>query len=630
MELLWLVPALPLLGFALLTLARRLVRGVAALIGVGSIGLSMLVTLWIAYSFLVSPPQSGAASDTVWSWIALGDFRVSVAFYLDSFSLVMILVITIVGFFIHLYSAGYMEGDDGFARFFAYMNLFTASMLILVLADNLLLLLVGWEGVGLCSYLLIGFWYRDPANARAAVKAFVVTRTGDAAMLVGFLLLFTSLGTLNIQDLLSKAVSQWPSGSGIAIAAAALILAGALGKSAQLPLQTWLPDAMAGPTPVSALIHAATMVTAGVYLVARTHAIFALAPPVQLAVGIIGVATLLIAGFSAITQRDIKRVLAYSTMSQIGYMFLALGVGAWGAALFHFVTHAFFKSLLFLAAGSVILAMHHEQDLLKMGGLWKRAPVAFWTFLVGALAMAAVPPLISGFSSKDWILSWVWSSPAGGPVLYVLALLGVLLTATYTARLVTLAFFGRERDVPEHVHPGGALIAVPLIVLAVPALFLGLIQTPRSLGGVNLFASFVQGVLPEPGAEGPPSTELLLMAVSTLVALAGLVLGWALGVSQARAHLARREAEPAGSPLHRFLLSGWGFDWLYDRAIVGPYRWLARINQSDVADWIARGFAALSRLLNRLLSLAQTGRLRWYATALGIGAVAIVAMVVFL
>ena len=341
-----LLPALPLLGFVILYLtAGRLPKRAIEAIGVGSVGISAVLALLIAADFLRG---SEMPVDTAWPWMTLAGFAPRFGFRLDSLSLVMILVVTFVGFLIHLYSAEYMAADEGYDRFFASMNLFVAAMLVLVLADNLLFLYVGWEGVGLCSYLLIGFWYPNSANGLAARKAFVVTRVGDALMTVGLLLIYTRLGSFDIQTVMARAQQQWPPGSLAAVAAAALLLGGAIGKSAQLPLQTWLPDAMAGPTPVSALIHAATMVTAGVYLIARTHVLYELAPPVKLAVAAIGAATLLVASFSALTQRDIKRILAYSTISQIGYMFLALGVGAWAAGIFHLMTHAFFKALLFL------------------------------------------------------------------------------------------------------------------------------------------------------------------------------------------------------------------------------------------------------------------------------------------
>src|SRR5499426_1388227 len=414
MRLLWLIPVLPSVSAAVLALfGSRLSRRAAATLGVGSIGLSALVTIMVALDFWSSPPANNSYTQVLWTWINVAGFEPQIGFYLDALSLVMVLVVTFVGFLIHIYSAEFMIEDEGYSRFFAYMNLFVASMITLLLANNLLLLYLGWEGVGLCSYLLIGFWYRDPANGRAARKAFIVTRVGDTAMSLGLFLLFTQLGTLQIQDLMQRASEQWQAGSIYAVIAALLLLGGAVGKSAQLPLQVWLPDAMAGPTPTSALIHAATMVTAGVYLIARTHTLFQLAPQVQFIVAIIGAATLLLSGFSALAQRDIKRVLAYSTISQIGYMFLALGVGAWTADIFHFITHAFFKALLFLAPGIVINALHHEHDMFRMGGLHRELPVAFWTFLIGGSALAGLPLVTSGAYSKDLILWDEWSSPLG-------------------------------------------------------------------------------------------------------------------------------------------------------------------------------------------------------------------------
>ena len=372
LRLLWLIPAIPFATFIVLALVgSRISKKLAAAIGVAAIAASTVISILITWRFLTSSPPGDSYTQVLWTWIDVAGFHPQIAFYLDALSLIMVLVVTFVSFLIHLYSAESMIESEGYSRFFAYMNLFVASMVTLLLADNLLLLYLGWEGVGLCSYLLIGFWYTDPANGLAARKAFIVTRIGDTAMIIGLLLLFQHLGTLQIQELMRRAAEQWPVGSALPIAAAALLLGGAVGKSAQLPLQTWLPDAMAGPTPTSALIHAATMVTAGVYLIARTHVLFTLAPPVQFAVAVIGAATLLLGGFSALTQWDIKRVLAYSTISQIGYMFLAMGVGAWTAGIFHFMTHAFFKSLLFLAAGVVIQALHEEHSIFKMGGLRK-------------------------------------------------------------------------------------------------------------------------------------------------------------------------------------------------------------------------------------------------------------------
>lgn len=383
MNFLYLTFLFPAIGFLLLaTLRTRLSENLAAVIGVGSIGLSALTTVYVGIDFLNNVEQGGKYVQTLWTWMHVGDFNASFGLHLDGLSLTMLGVITGVGFFIHLFASWYMRGEAGYERFFSYMNLFVASMVLLVLGDNLGLLYLGWEGVGLCSYLLIGFYYSDRANGEAAIKAFTVTRVGDVFMAIGIFIIFQQLGTLDIQQILVLAPQKWSEGDPMVVAASLMLLGGAVGKSAQLPLQTWLADAMAGPTPVSALIHAATMVTAGVYLIARTHTVFELAPDVLLLVGVVGAITLLIAGFSALVQTDIKRVLAYSTMSQIGYMFLALGVGAWDAAIFHLMTHAFFKALLFLSAGAVIIACHHEQNIFKMGGLWKRfhlsMPVSWW------------------------------------------------------------------------------------------------------------------------------------------------------------------------------------------------------------------------------------------------------------
>src|SRR6187431_57187 len=427
-ELLWTIPALPFLGaFLLVTIGTKLSRLIVSIIGAGSIGLSALITIFIGLNFISSSTDS--FHQVLWKWIDVAGLNPSFAFHLDALSLVFIFVITFVGFLIHLYSIEFMADDKGFSRFFAFLNLFVCSMLILVLADNLVLMYLGWEGVGLCSYLLIGFWYEEKKNGDAARKAFIVTRVGDTAMAIGLFMLFDAFGTLTIQDILTQAPQVWTAGSQTATIIAFLLLGGAVGKSAQLPLQTWLPDAMAGPSPVSALIHAATMVTAGVYLIARTHIIFELAPVAQLTVGIVGALTLLLAGFSAITQFDLKRVLAYSTISQIGYMFLALGVGAWSAAIFHFMIHAFFKALLFLGAGTIIALLHHEHNIFRMGGLRRSMPVVFWTFLIGAASLAAIPLITAGFYSKDQILWLALASKQGNGWLFTAALLGAFVTA---------------------------------------------------------------------------------------------------------------------------------------------------------------------------------------------------------
>ena len=439
LDYIWLLPTLPLLGFLILILtAGNLPKRAVAIIGAGSIGLSFLVALIIAVRFLGSGEEYFVKE--AWVWMAVGGFDASFNFYLDGLSLTMMLIITGIGFLIHLYATGYMADDPDYSRFFSYMNLFVAAMLMLVLGDNLVVLYLGWEGVGLCSYLLIGFWYTNPENGYAARKAFVVTRIGDTSMAIGLFLLFASLGTLNIQDMLQAAEMQWAVGSGLAVAVSLLLLGGAVGKSAQLPLQTWLPDAMAGPTPISALIHAATMVTAGVYLIARTHTLFEMAPSVQILVAWIGLITLLMAGFTALTQTDIKRILAYSTVSQIGYMFLGLGAGAWSAAIFHLMTHAFFKALLFLAAGTVILSLHHEQNIFNMGGKRKQLPVSFYSFLIGSLALTAFP-YTSGYFSKDEILLGALEVDGVGLWLWLGGVIGAFLTSIYTFRLFFVVFF---------------------------------------------------------------------------------------------------------------------------------------------------------------------------------------------
>ena len=628
--LLWLIPGLPLVGSLILGIfGRRMSRRLATVIGVGLVGISAALTIVLAICFAASPPPGDAWTGTYGAWFEVGGLRPIVSFRLDALSLVFSLVVTFVGFFIHLYSAGFMKGDEGTSRFFASMNLFVGSMLVLVLASDLLVLYLGWEGVGLCSYLLIGFWHKDPRNVRAAAKAFIVTRVGDTALAVGLFLIFSRLGTLDIREVATQAIAQWPAGSALSVAAAALLLAGALGKSAQLPLQTWLPDAMAGPTPVSALIHAATMVTAGVYLIARMHVLFELAPPVRLAAGVIGAATLLIAGSSALAQVDIKRILAYSTMSQVGYMFLALGAGAWSAAVFHFVTHAFFKALLFLGAGVIILGLKDEHDIFKMGGLRKELPLVFWTFLAGAASLAALPLVTSGFYSKEWILSSVWSSGVGGAWLWAAGLVGAFLTVVYTFRIVFVVFFGPETS--RVSRRPGLDMKLPLVVLAVFSLTAGFLETPRALGDLPFFSSFLRPVLAGRGpAPKSPGEEAVLVLVSSVAVLAGLFLAYRLYRKKATG---ARRAETAGAPagsVSRFLLSGWGFDRLYDRVFVRPLAWLARVNKNDAVDLPFRAIAGAVGLAHTVLARTQTGHLRWYAAAVALGAVIALAVAVFL
>jgi len=623
LSLLWLIPALPLASAAVLALfGSRLSRRLAAVLGVGSVGSSALVAILVAADFLASQPSGNHVVQHLWTWMSVGGLTPEIGFYFDPVTLLMVLVITFVGFLIHLYSIEYMHDDKGFSRFFAYMNLFVAAMLTLVLANNFLLLYLGWEGVGLCSFLLIGFWYEDPANVRAANKAFLVTRVGDTAMIIGLFLLATKLHTLDIQELMQRATSEWPVGSGLAIAAAALLLGGAVGKSAQIPLQTWLPDAMAGPTPTSALIHAATMVTAGVYLIARTHVLFSLAPPVQLAVAIIGAATMLMSAFSAVAQHDIKRVLAYSTMSQIGYMFMALGLGAWSAAMFHFMTHAFFKALLFLAAGVVIQAMHHEQDMFRMGGLRSRLPLAFWSFVIGGSALSGLPLLTAGFFSKDLIIWQAWAGPNGNGWFWIAGILGAALTSFYTYRMILLVFYGPEKSHASHTK--SLAFAIPLVTLCVLSVVGGYVNIPADFGGTPFLSKFLSGVLPSLEREGATSiTELGTTLCASAAFLIGLAVAYLLYAPQ-------RPRTRRDDLLIRLWYAGWGFDWLYGKLLVAPVQFVVGKSATDMVDYIYTGIAKLAYLGNSALGLSQNGRLRWYAMGIAVGFVVLFAVAVFI
>lgn len=621
-DMLWLIPALPFAGSLILILAgTSLPKRLVPAIGAGSVGLSALITILIGIEFLTSN-SSLPINQVFWQWIDVAGFSPAIGFHLDSLSLVFIFVITFVGFLIHVYSAEFMADDEGYARFFAFLNLFVGSMLILVLADNLLLLYFGWEGVGLCSYLLIGFWYQEEKNGYAARKAFIITRVGDTAMAIGLFMIFKTFGTINIIDIQTSATGIWAVGSTEATIIALLLLGGAVGKSAQLPLQTWLPDAMAGPSPVSALIHAATMVTAGVYLIARTHIVFELAPIAQFVVGVVGAVTLLIAGFSALTQYDLKRVLAYSTISQIGYMFLALGVGAWSSAIFHFMIHAFFKALLFLAAGAVIMALHHEHDMFKMGGLRNKLPIIYWTFLIGAASLAALPLITAGFYSKDQILWLAWAGEKGNFWFFLAALVGAFITAIYTFRMVFLTFFGEEKTHVSHVP--GSLITIPLIVLAALSTFAGFIELPHSFGHLQLFTDFLNPVLPvttlQPGIE---STEWMIQLSAAVLSIGGALLAYYFYVVRPALHSQINSAVPQ---LHNFLLNGWGFDKLYDWLFVKPFVYLSTINKNDVVDLPYNALVSVAGSVHRALAFTQSGILRWYLIGIVLGAILILTL----
>jgi NADH-quinone oxidoreductase subunit L len=593
-ELLWLIVGLPFAGSLILTIAgRRMSRLICAIVGVGSVSLSAIFTLLIGIDFLSGNPTATPYTESLWQWINVYGLSPNVAFHLDTVSLTFIFVITFVGALIHLYSAKFMWEEEGFIRFFIFMNLFVGFMLTLVLADNLLLMYLGWEGVGLCSFLLIGFWFKDPANGYAARKAFIVTRVGDCALAIGLFILFMTYHTLNIQDILIAAPVTCTVGSKLAVATALLLLGGAIGKSAQLPLQTWLPDAMAAPSPVSALIHAATMVTAGVYLIARTHVLFELAPEVQTIMAIIGAITLIVAGLSALNQHDIKKILAYSTISQIGYMFLALGIGAWSAAIFHFMIHGFFKALLFLGAGAVISVLNEEHNIFKMGGLRKKLPIIFWTFLIAASSLAALPFVTAGFYSKDKIIWLAYASDKGSVALWFAAIIGAFITSLYTFRMVFLTFFGVVKTEPT--HQPSIWITFPLIILGIVSFAGGFIELPGNIGHITLVSDFIEKVLPVTGTRQLPyGNELIFQLIASAITIAGIIIAYQ--------HYCNKPF-PASEP------------------IVKPIVFLSQINKNDFINQFYNGLAFVVSRMNKIVSTAQNGQLRRYAMALVIGAI---------
>jgi len=612
MNLLFLTFVFPLVGFLLLSFSRgRFSENLSALIGVGSVGLSALTSAWVILQFHTNPPADGVFNQLLWQWMSVDGFAPNLALHLDGLSVTMLGVVTGVGFLIHLFASWYMRGENGYSRFFAYTNLFIASMLFLVLGDNLLFLYLGWEGVGLCSYLLIGFYYSERKNGNAALKAFIVTRIGDVFLAFGLFILVVQLGTLNIQELLVLAPQKFSVGDPWIVMATLALLGGAVGKSAQLPLQTWLADAMAGPTPVSALIHAATMVTAGVYLIARTNGLFLLAPEVLHLVGVVGAVTLVLAGFAALVQTDIKRILAYSTMSQLGYMFLALGVGAWDAAIFHLMTHAFFKALLFLASGAVIVACHHEQNIFNMGGLWKKLPLAYASFIVGGSALAALPLVTAGFYSKDEIL---WEAFASGHqwLLYA-GLAGAFLTSIYTFRLIFIAFHGEAKTEAHAGH--GVSHWLPLGTLIVLSTFIGALITPP-----------LAGVLPESAGHAGGDAKHSLEIASGAIAIAGILLAALLFLGKRRL-VGVVAASVPGRFLGAWWYAAWGFDWLYDKLFVQPYLLLARLLARDPIDSGIGLVPRLARGGNGLMSRTENGQLRWYALSIVGGAVLLLGVV---
>lgn len=589
-----LIPLIPLFS-AMMLIFLNLKQRHAMYLGVGSVGIAAALSL-VLNGMLWQQPDFVVQAE-LGQWINIDQLQIQFGLYLDPLSLVMITIVTGVGFLIHCYSSAFMAEDPDFRRFFAYLNLFVSAMLFLVLADNLLLLYLGWEGVGLCSYLLIGFWHQERKNNLAANKAFVMTRIGDTGMAIGLFLIFYQLGTLNIQQIQHQASHIWQIGDSMATLCCLLLFAGAIGKSAQFPLQNWLPDAMAGPTPVSALIHAATMVTAGIYLVARNYGVFQMSPDALYIIALTGTITLLLGAGSAMVQSDLKRILAYSTISQLGYMFLALGVGAVSSAVFHLMTHAFFKALLFLSAGALIYVLHHEHNIFRMGGLYKKIPLLTASFAVGCAALASLP-LTSGFFSKELILENVIH--AGYSELWWAAVLGAFITALYSTRLFLVAFFGPLRQNVSKPVPYTMQIVLFLLILL--AIFGG--AQPEGL----------QIMYPsEPSSEAKHASDFYFF-LPIMTPLVSVLLGAILFKN----NVFREKELNSGimKKAHSLLKSGWGFDGLYYALFIRPFNWICSLNQKDGIDLIYRRIEWATALSHHFLSRFQTGQLRAYSASL--------------
>jgi NADH-quinone oxidoreductase subunit L len=624
LEFVWLVPILPLLGAVINAfLGYRLGRRVVGIVACGVVGLAFVVGVLVTLGLTALPPDERLFVQPLFTWVAAGDFAVRWALQVDPLSAVMILIVTGVGFLIHVYSVGYMADDPSYARFFTYLNLFVASMLVLVLADNFLMLYVGWELVGLCSYLLISFWYTRQTAADAAKKAFIVNRVGDFGFALGVMLIFVTFGSLDYARVFEAAPIVLAAGGTVATAITLLLFIGATGKSAQLPLYVWLPDAMEGPTPVSALIHAATMVTAGVYMVARTHVLFELAPLSQTVVAVVGTVTALYAATIALVQPDIKRVLAYSTISQIGYMMLGVGVGAYAAGIFHLMTHAFFKALLFLAAGSVMHGLAGETNMFKMGGLYARMRTTALTFIFGWLAIAGIPPF-SGFFSKDEILAETFHR--GQPGMWLLGVITVALTAFYVGRQVFLVFFGQPRDehLAQHAHESPPVMTVPLITLAVLSLVGGFVGLPAA--GGSAFARFLEPVFAGERGAMSGGFDTGLAAISVAAGLIGIAAAYTLYVRGAPspAELARRFASAYRTLLNKYYVDGL-YDTLFVRPFVGAGTWLWQNFDLGVIDGAVNGVGQAALRAGARLRTVQTGYVRNYALVMLMGVVVVVA-----
>jgi len=621
----WLIPVLPLAGFIINgvgrnTLSEKMIGFIGSFLVLVSFGLSV-------GAFLQIQSNNHPINVTLFNWIDTGYFHVSFSFLVDQLSSLMLLIITGIGFLIHLYSIGYMHKDAGFGKFFAYLNLFVFFMLLLVLGSNYVVMFIGWEGVGLCSYLLIGFWYTNPSFADAAKKAFIMNRIGDLGFLLGIFLINQYLGSFDFATVFTNAATAH-AGTIPFVLITILLFVGATGKSAQIPLFTWLPDAMAGPTPVSALIHAATMVTAGIYMIARSSILFTLAPDTMHIIAIIGLATAIFAALIALTQTDIKKVLAYSTVSQLGYMFLGLGVGAYTGAFFHLMTHAFFKGLLFLGAGSVIHGVSGEQDMRKMGGLKSKLPITFITMLVGTLAISGIPPF-SGFFSKDEILSHAF---AQSPTLYILGVIGAMLTAFYMFRMLYLTFYGKFRGTHEqehHLHESPSTMTIPLIVLAVLSAIGGLLGIPESLGGHHWLQHWLEPVFSASNAvahtaEIPQGTEMLLMCVSVCAAVLAIIYAYIKYNKNATVPVSDQEERSflANLSYHKFYV-----DEIYDTLIRKPLDILSgffyHVIERMGIDGLVNGIGDAPVEASKGLRLLQTGNVGFYIFMMVIGIIAI-------
>jgi NADH-quinone oxidoreductase subunit L len=624
MSQIWLVPAFPLLGFLLNGfLGKRFGTRFVTFVGPLAIALSFAQSLVLFFQMLEA--EGNVLKEHLYPWISSGNFEAGINFQVDQLSGLYLLVITGVGFLIHVYSVGYMDGESGYYRFFAYLNLFVFFMLILVLGDSFLLMFVGWEGVGLCSYLLIGYYFEKNSAAEAAKKAFLFNRIGDFGVLSAVMLIFLAFGSIEFATINAEAATQLEYGGALVTAITLLLFLGATGKSAQIPLYVWLPDAMEGPTPVSALIHAATMVTAGLYMVARLSHLFVLAPFTMNVIAVVGTATALLAATIAVTQTDIKRVLAYSTVSQLGYMFLAMGVGAFGAGVFHVMTHAFFKALLFLGSGSVILAVHHEQDMRKMGALKNKLPITYMTMLLGTFAISGIP-FFSGFFSKDEILWKAYSSPLGGPWLWGVGFLTAGLTAFYMFRMIYLTFHGESRvdsHTAEHVHESPFSMTIPLMILAALAVTGGFFGVPHVFHVIpNGMENYFQGFFAEiPSGHGTVSTEWTLMAFSVAFALLAWFFASRLyhsGFDLASGLRSKWES------LYQLSLNKWYVDELYNTLIIQPGRLFSthvlwRLFDQNVIDRAVNTTADVTRMVGNSIRPLQNGLTQNYALIFTLG-----------